>query len=286
MQAYTAQPLTSQAYDNPFANSFLLATLVIPHLETYLALNAEVRYLLLEYPPEHLPTVLALQRLVGVDLMKVAQIVDSQSRDPMPFTHIRGASISNSETESQYKKSPTSSGISSEITFSEANFILTSTASDAEINTFLCTVQDILMSVSNFYTPEGVSSKASSWRTRSPSLQSKFSAFPKISGTSQSSSPTTPRTPRYTYRAASSGLSSRAPSFTETIRTMKSSRSKHSRLTKKRSVLSPDGQSIMTVDLSDSEWDLEDRRLMPTLVQKPDIHKSDSHKALRFLGLA
>ncbi len=93
MQAFTAQRLTHQSNENPFTNSYLLATLIMPHLETYLAAHSEVRFLLLEYPPEHLSTILALQKLVGVDIMKVAQIVDSHAKEPLPFTHVRGASI-------------------------------------------------------------------------------------------------------------------------------------------------------------------------------------------------
>ena len=112
MQAFTAQPLANQTSDNPFTNSYLLATLIVPHLEIYLALHSEVRYLLLQYPPEHLRTVLALQKLLGVDLMKVAQIVDSNSKEHLPpFTHLRGASIG-SKSEGGPTKRPSPSSIS------------------------------------------------------------------------------------------------------------------------------------------------------------------------------
>ncbi|KAM0330684.1 hypothetical protein ACHAQA_003636 [Verticillium albo-atrum] len=97
MQAFTAQPLANQTHDNPFTNPYLLATLIIPHLEPYFVIHDEVRFLLLEYPPDHLATVLALQKLVGVDLMKVAAIVDSDAKGPLPFSHIRGASITQGE---------------------------------------------------------------------------------------------------------------------------------------------------------------------------------------------
>jgi len=79
MQAFTAQPLTKQTQSNPFVNRALLAALIIPHLETYLSTHPDVRFLLMEYPSEHLPTVLALQTLIGTEMMKVVGIINSDA---------------------------------------------------------------------------------------------------------------------------------------------------------------------------------------------------------------
>ena len=304
MQAFTAQPLISQTSDNPFTNSYLLATLIVPHLETYLALHSEVRYLLLEYPPEHLATILALQKLVGVDLMKVAQIVDASSTELLPFTPIRGMSISHSSDSSSTlsglaKPVSPSPRSSADVTVLKANFLLTSTASDSEIATFLSTVWKILAGVSDFYapeeapkeTPKEASSKASS-KLQPGSLQSKFTPFPKVPVGLQR--PLTPASPKpgahLSHRPVSPAASSRAPSFTETVKTRKSGKSKHSRnmsRTSRRRPPTGDGASFITYDpAEDSDYDAEERRLMPLFMHKPKLRKGNSRKALKFLGLA
>lgn len=286
MQAYTAQPLANQAHDNPFNNSYLLATLIIPHLETYLALHSEVRFLLLEYPPEHLPTMIALQKLVGVDLMKVAQIVDSKSKDLLSFTHLRGTQLN-----SNYKQGagtrgeaplPPLSGFSYDITVSKANFLLTSTASESEITTLISTVHKILSNISSFYAAEETPRKPSAKKGKPSPLQGTFSAFPKV--TPGLHSP--PMSPAMTSRFGSGPPSTRASSIAETIKTSRSIKSKLSLGKPKKRSPYADTQSILTVDLSDSEWDLEDRRIMPTLIRKPTPEKGNSRKALKFLGLA
>ena len=142
MQAFTAQRLANQTCGNPFTNSYLLATLIMPNLETYLALHTDVRYLLLMYPPEHLATVLALQKLVGIDVLKVAQIVDADSKENFPFTDHRG-------TQGRSKKDgkPLTSSFcprpSSDVSVSKANYLLTSTATEKDIATFVSTVWNI-----------------------------------------------------------------------------------------------------------------------------------------------
>ncbi|KAJ4190855.1 hypothetical protein NW755_005066 [Fusarium falciforme] len=291
MQAYTAQPLTSQTHDNPFANSYLLATLIIPHLETYLALHTEVRYLLLEYPPEHLPTMLALQKLVGVDMMKVAQIVDANSKETLPFTHLRGTTPINGPEQGPVGRFGTSlsptSGPCYDVTVSKANFLLTSTASDAEIATFISTVLKILSDISSFYTPEEAPKKPSPKKSKPPSLTGTFSPFPRVTSGPQSP----PMSPALAARfgaglSGSSALSSRAPSIAETVKTIKSVKSKLSRGKSRRKPSNSDAQSILTVYLDDSDWDQEDRRIMPILSKKPDMRRGNSRKALKMLGLA
>jgi hypothetical protein len=298
IQTFTAQPLAHQTTNNPFNNPYILATLLIPQLETYLALHSEVRYLILEYPPEHLGTVLAMQKLVGVDLMKVAQIIDSRSTETLPFTHIRGVSIgsqagvgSNSGATRQSK--PIHSSFAAEAHLSKANFLLTASASETEIATFISTVSKILSDVSDFYIPEPKpSSKKPSPRKSKPApLQSTFTAFPKQS-IAIPSTPTTP-IPGLTPRAASPALSTRAPSVSDTLRTAKSSKSRIHSHTRNKSKASrrgkqaADAASMYTFDpAEDSDYDFEEKRLMPLFLQKPKRRKGDSRKALRFLGLA
>ncbi|KAM5345782.1 hypothetical protein ACJ41O_011643 [Fusarium nematophilum] len=291
MQAYTAQPLTSQTHDNPFTNSYLLATLIIPHLETYLALHTEVRYLLLEYPPEHLPTMLALQKLVGVDMMKVAQIVDANSKDILPFTHLRGTTPINGPEQGPVGRFGTSlsptAGPCYDVTVSKANFLLTSTASDSEVATFISTILKILSEISSFYVPEEPPKKPSPKKTKPPSLTGTFSPFPRVSSGPQS--PMSPSALAARFGAGlpgSSAISSRAPSIAETVKTAKSSKSKLSRAKSRRKPSISDAQSILTMYVDDSDWDQEDRRIMPILVKKPDTRKGNSRKALKFLGLA
>ncbi|KAI0147120.1 hypothetical protein GGR57DRAFT_477945 [Xylariaceae sp. FL1272] len=181
MQAFTAQPLANQAQENPFNNPLLLATLITPHLETYMAAHSGTRFLLLEYPSEHLSTVLALQHLVGVDLLKVAGILDGESKESKPRhglkksrSKISSESISSMSGLSSLgkrsgatliskigSKSPASVSKSNS-SFSKANFIITSAATESEIATLISTIWKILVDISSFYIPDGtVSSRHS-----------------------------------------------------------------------------------------------------------------------------
>ncbi|PFH60465.1 hypothetical protein XA68_10899 [Ophiocordyceps unilateralis] len=285
MQAFTAQPLANQTSDNPFTNTYLLATLIVPHLETYLAIHPEIRYLLLQYPPEHLGTVLALQRLVGVDLMKVAQIVDSNNKDNLPFTHLRGASIG---SKSEAKRSSPPPNSSSDVPVSKANFLLTSTASDKDIATFVSTVWNIQADVGD----GDPSALTLLNRRRKPSplqlSRESFSPFPRVC-------PQSPISPR-TATMASPPVPDLPPSMVRpssaagSIRTAKSIKSKVSRCKSRGTTAPPpldDAASITTLDpTDDSDYDVEERRLMPLFMRKTGTRKPNSRKALKFLGLA
>lgn len=303
MQAFTAQPLANQTSDNPFTNPYLLATLIVPHLETYLALHSEVRYLLLEYPPEHLPTILSLQRLVGVDLMKVAQIVDAENTSLGPFTHLQGASVGSEDlTQGGFgKPGGLSSASAADYSVSKANFLLTSSASDTEIATFIATVRKILMGVSQFYVPEEPiqpprpPKKQPTRKSKPAALSGTFTPFPKSTGLSSptvsptATSPTTTAAPK---TVASPPPSTRAASIAETVRTFRTTRTGRSARNPKSKRLAPPtddgGESIMTYDpAEDSDYDQEERRLMPIYLQKSSSRpKPSSRKALKFLGLA
>ncbi|PNH50557.1 hypothetical protein VD0003_g6623 [Verticillium dahliae] len=88
-------------------------------------------------------------------------------------------------------------------------------------------------------------------------------------------------------------MSSKAPSFAETVKTNKSSRSRRAKSRKSGGTFGPatdcttDSTSVFTFNLEDdSDYDQEERRLMPIFMSKPHLKKGNSHKALKFLGLA
>lgn len=120
MQTFTSQPLTQQSKDNPFSNPTLLASLIIPHIDTYLRGNDNVRFLLIEYPAEHLSTMLAMQKLMGSQVMKVVGI--SQEADTTIF--------------------------------SMADYRLSAMAPDAEISECVGAIRETLASISDFYKPQ------------------------------------------------------------------------------------------------------------------------------------
>ncbi|KAI9158670.1 hypothetical protein HJFPF1_06668 [Paramyrothecium foliicola] len=284
MQAFTAQPLANQTCDNPFNNPYLLATLIVPHLETYLALHPESRFLLLEYPQEHLATVLALQNLVGVDVVKVAQIVNTKSAQQLPFTHIRGASSEKNADDlsvlREHKRPPSSS---TEVTFDRANFILTSTATEAEIDEFMATVLKILTDISPFYKPEEGPRKPTILISKPPlSFQATSSSF--------SRPPSAYTRPVTSHSAAApshslSPTSLRRSSLGETIDSATTPSRRSGR--RRRDSLLIDHASAYTFDLNtDQDLDMEERRLMPMYMHKPKPSKGNSSKALKFLGLA
>ncbi|KAL2020138.1 hypothetical protein VTK56DRAFT_8743 [Thermocarpiscus australiensis] len=160
MQAFTAQPLTKQTQSNPFADRTLLAALLIPHLETYLSMHPNVRFLLIEYPAEHLATVLALQSYIGSELMKVVGIINSDrsslaqpfaapsppETQPWPVTHFR---------EDFRAVNPQEAVLGSSSSFSKANFLLASSAAGWETAAFIAAIRESLISISDFYIPEG-----------------------------------------------------------------------------------------------------------------------------------
>lgn len=123
MQTFTSQPLAQQSKENPFSNPTLLASLIIPHIDTYLRGNDNVRFLLIEYPVEHLSTMLAMQKLLGSQVMKVVGI--SKEADTTMF--------------------------------SMADYRLSSVAAEAEVAECVEAIRDTLASISDFYKPPNAS---------------------------------------------------------------------------------------------------------------------------------
>ena len=201
MQNFSSLPLTTQSTFNPLSNPTLMATLLVPQLEAYLASNASTRLLILQYSSTHLATVLALRNLLGVDILKVAGILDSLASDlPSILSSPRTprSSMSNplsneavssrlsyhdrrepeksldrpKPSERKVRQRPSIAAsmadsvrsrssivlpkidTSGSASFSKANFLLPSTATDTEITTFLSGIWKSLMEKSIFYTPE------------------------------------------------------------------------------------------------------------------------------------
>ncbi|ODA77512.1 hypothetical protein RJ55_07141 [Drechmeria coniospora] len=286
MQAFTAQPLANQTSDNPFTNSYLLATLIVPHLETYLVLHSEVRYLLLQYPPEHLATMLALQKLVGVDLMKVAQIVDSGSKDHAPFTHIRGASIGSKPESSPNTRSSPSPRSPPDVSVSEANFLLTSAASDKDIANFVSTVWNFPADISD-------SEECSGPNTPERPPRPTPSTFPrptarKVREGSCSSVSTFEREVSVSPKTlALTSPTARPDSASDTVVTFTSSEGDASRMDNAASYEDTEAEEVVAFDhIDDSDCDIDERRLMPMFLRKRISHGPNSRKALKFLGLA
>jgi len=184
MQQFPGLPLTAQSVFNPRLNPTLLATLLVPQIEAYLASNTSIRLLILHYPEQHLATILALRKLLGSGLLNVAGILDSLASDPPPMsrprTPITANPLSNEAISSRnkrhdsFKHTRTSSITTlqgqaalagsiraaiaakpdSSISFAKADFLLPSTATDSEITTFLSGIWKVLMDKSSFYIPE------------------------------------------------------------------------------------------------------------------------------------
>lgn len=218
--------------------------------------------------------------------MKVAQIVDANSNEHLPFTHIRGASISKntdcSTPPRTHKRSPSSpKSVSSDVTFTKANFLLTSTATESEIDTFIATILKILVDVSPFYKPEEAK-KPSSPKPRALGLKMALSPYPKIH--SASIAPVT-SIRDMTPPQSLSPTSLRRSSFGETV----SSTRAHSRPTTRRhrNLSGADYVSNYTLDFAvDHDLRMEERRLMPMYMHRPSPSEGNSRKALKFLGLA
>ncbi|KAK1832152.1 hypothetical protein QBC39DRAFT_75763 [Podospora conica] len=215
MQAFTCQPLTQQTGDNPFADSTSLANLVIPHLEAYLASHPEVRFLVLEFTPDHLGTVLAIRRIVGTSTLKIAAIIGSDNpsslapsstsstSDPDKFIELRSVGGLDAFSNSVSPKA-------SHIPAHRVNYVLPFSATHSEIAAFIAAIHSTLCATSSFYTTDP-SLPTNPPNTKATFLLSSAStsldtppASPLHSRTSTYSPPIPPRTARSTSSAAPS----------------------------------------------------------------------------------
>ncbi|KAJ8122735.1 hypothetical protein O1611_g9770 [Lasiodiplodia mahajangana] len=326
MQAFTSQPLANQTQDNPFTNPLLLATLIIPHLETYIAAHSATRFLILDYPGEYLSTVLALQHLIGVDLLKVAGIIDAEAGSPKSYRSYRktsGHTIAPSTTSTSSKGTSAilispkrqkpietvEKTRASQPSFSKANFILTSTATEPEIATFISTIWRILIDISSSYIPPSPPSLFYLKEKDAPYLRAAailgFIPSPEeeearlllatkpnyvSSGTyadlpAPTKRPTTPATE--TFRSSTS------------IRAPRTPRSAQAQRNKLRHLLGRDpsiysaagGVKSMDVDLyydidDDDVFAADERKYMPLWSNEGGPRRGNSRKALKWLGLS
>ncbi|KAF1732063.1 hypothetical protein CRV24_008256 [Beauveria bassiana] len=334
MQAFTSRSFGSQTMaENPFGNPELLATLILPHLETYLAVHADVRFLILEYPAEHLATVIAMQKLAGVDLVKIAQIVDARSKDRLPFRHVREGSVDSTSSVSASASSvysrrsssltTTSRSITSDVSRTKANFLLTSSASGRDVADFVAAVWDLPVaedrplpptppektgmmitadaahntddehspppsllqaqpSPDPMVTPS--TPKATSPKTRktkpSPLRVNALSAFPKLTG---------PQSPLSAAAHMKSVLAPPPPPSSSFSMTPPTSSKPSLAVEDYYTTTAPSREyaaSIMTFNPDDdSDYDQEERRLMPFFGKKRSRKKPGTQKALKVLGM-
>lgn len=186
VQSHASQGSAGE-FDDPMTQPLLLAALVIPHLETYLAAHCKTRYLILEYQPEHLTVIMVLQRLIGVNLFKVAGIINSDApesgsaRNSTSSVAEADQAIRNSIKRASVLANPavlmSVSGLvpTEAPRFSKANFLLTSCATESEIATFISAIWKVLVDISHFYIPDGAPRAQLSERT-----SSKNSAVPNL----------------------------------------------------------------------------------------------------------
>lgn len=295
MQAFTAQPLTSQAFDNPFRNPYLLATLIMAQLETYLAVHTDIRCLLLEHGAQHLPTVDALQRLAGIELVKVVRIVDA-ALDGAPSTSQagRGSPVGWREENKPVASKRASLASCMDTCISKTNYLISSNASERNVISFAASTIMLDSSTEGSNTPPPVS--------KNKSDRSRRQQQPRGASAQYGSSPATSQTHRHVMRLPSGivGLTSfypisptianappsPSPSLPGSVETSRrSTRSRRKGLHRRSAT--DDGVSLCTLDLDDedSDYDMEERRLMPLYAHKRSANPVDTRKALKFLGL-
>ncbi|KAJ4422823.1 hypothetical protein N0V82_002479 [Gnomoniopsis sp. IMI 355080] len=335
MQSYSTHPLTSLA-ESPLADSpYSLACFLVPHLETYLATNTATRFLLLSYPAEHLSTVLALQKLMGADKFNIAGILDASN--PSTFADVPSPSsplstTSTTTTTSSQNLTTIETSIETTITvtspqlskmshtrstlarrrrvsFSRADYLLTSSATETEINSLVSTIWAVLIEIDSFYAPEPPAQPRGRSTRGQLTLVSKYAtpASPPMSPPYKNEgAATTPRSvvtmdfpyppPLPPTPAARSDSPSRS-----SIKSAWSIRSSRGRQQQQQNhiasatggvarrggddVATNGSDAVSMVDEGDFD-DAEERRLMPMYMRQSELRKGNSRKALKWLGLA
>lgn len=185
MQSSNTRLLTSLAANTLIDSPYALACLLIPHLDTYLAINTATRFLLLSYPPEHLATVISLQKLIGADTFKVLGILNtsdisdpssstpsstSSSRSPsiVSIERLIGASTpslaspvspysnnnNNINIDFVSRRRPIRASRRRRMSFSRADYLLSSSTTQSETGHLLSTIRQLLVDTDPaFYSP-------------------------------------------------------------------------------------------------------------------------------------
>lgn len=180
MQNFSCLPLKGQSDLSPLSDPSVLATLLVPQLEAYLAANISTRFLILQYASNYLPAMIELRKLLGVQHFKVAGIINSLASDPSSVlcrpqlsasthscvsddhtpssTHHTGPLNSppvSTQKDSISANSPVlrmkSKQPGTSISFAKANYVLLSTATTAEITAFIAEIRKSLVEKSAVY---------------------------------------------------------------------------------------------------------------------------------------
>ncbi|KAK1761423.1 hypothetical protein QBC47DRAFT_356500 [Echria macrotheca] len=298
MQAHTNRRLLDQTQTSPFADPATLARLIVPHLETYLTNHPDVRFLVLEFVVEHLPTVLALRRILGggeeTSPLKIAGIVGPDNPDFCLSSH--HSATSETSAAAAYAELRSVGGLvdlnnphrprEAYIPFNRADFILASTATHDEISSFVGSIRTALMrrssssgggegrggiqrkpvpgsvsvSGSGLGSVEELEGGARQRQRQNAFLDTASTVTMTMTGTTVDTPPATPRDNNNNNTSMTTTRYATALQSPVTHTT--------------RSDLST---------LEDSE-DSEERRLMP-LYLKREAQRGDGKKALRWLGL-
>ncbi|KAK0705339.1 hypothetical protein B0H67DRAFT_593839 [Lasiosphaeris hirsuta] len=321
MQVFTAQPLAQQTRDNPFTNSTLLASLLMPHLEKYLCTHPDVRFLIIEYTAEHLSTILALRELIGADAVRVAGILGSD--DP---ALLESSSSPSGPKKHAYAELRSVGGLdafstpmsprSTNVSFAKANYILTSSASHSEIAAFVTTIRETLLSASHAYThtPRGTSihdspKTAKLSRTVKPNWSHfKQNTFLSTSSTTLDTPPASPvdlasaypRSPNHlpspvtstrsrtsistVSRPGSSDRAARGVLLASVDSSLDGCRPRPLRFPRPPGASQFGGPIGAESEEEEEELDSEERRLMPLYLRR-EADRGNGQKALRWLGL-
>ncbi|RDL38492.1 uncharacterized protein BP5553_02832 [Venustampulla echinocandica] len=180
MQTLSTLPLKDRSTLNPLSDPSVLATLLVPQLEAYLAANSSTRLLILHYTSNQLPTMVALRKLLGSHHFKVAGILNSLALDspssrcrPQLSISAHSGAFNDYLPSSTYHASPLNSSLvpvkgdstleksqgmvskpkqsHSYISFAKANYVLPSTATSTEIASFVAEIRKSLVEKSALY---------------------------------------------------------------------------------------------------------------------------------------
>ncbi|KAK4176385.1 hypothetical protein QBC36DRAFT_187583 [Triangularia setosa] len=184
MQAYTAQPLAKQTQRNPFSDRSVLAALIIPCIERYLCAHPKVQFLLIEYPSEHLETILAVQKLMGNEIVKIAGVIngDASALSTRPFSPPPSIEVykSSAAPMSQEDFGSILEALLGSPSFTQADYILPSQASEADTASFFMSIHKQLLSVSDFYTPPKTPISEVVSATRPPAAATRKPVYPAL----------------------------------------------------------------------------------------------------------
>ncbi|KAL2066230.1 hypothetical protein VTL71DRAFT_2301 [Oculimacula yallundae] len=319
MQSYMSSSITREA-PNPISDPHVLASLLVPHIEAFLAGNSSTRLLILHFSAANLPTVIALQGLLGTDLFRIAGILDTLASDP-PSIARPGSSMS-SKSPFNGRSKPASQLAKSITSFARADYLLPSIATDTEISTFLSGIWKVLMEKSSFYTPEPEpkpiiierppippTPTSSMPRDRDSGYPSSSNQTPRVSKASRLTGGGAPGTPRGgNYPASINSVLSKgnsggyATSVTASTTNTNTNTNRHKYAASIASTKTTGSErerkqgdkewENFYIEDDDSEDDAYDKMILGRQMQRivPEVkkpgQKANTKKALKWLGLA